>query len=269
MGVYGYLRWANNHVGIKESGGYNHTIFWEWYRRIYGPNDEGYSWCGAAACVSLTYGAGWKPPADWISVWAIETWGRNNGRYHSGVTGIKPGDILILLAHGQHTGIARSEPKFGVVKTYEGNTSSGLVGSQYNGDGYYARSRPYYQVVGYVRIHDLLDQHHSPSPPPDFNLRSLPLSRDGAKGPQTVGHIQKVIGDIEDGKWCPETTKKLKRHLNKVLGLKGKQALNVNDGHLTMRCIRRLQQHVGVRQTGVWSRRTTLAVQEKLNRRKF
>lgn len=263
------MRWCENHVGTKEVGYTNHTIFWEWYRRIYGYTLQGASWCGAAVCVEMNYGAGWTPPSDFTGVWAIEQWGRANGRYHSGVTGLRAGDILILLNHGQHTGIARAVPKAGFVRTYEGNTEPGNYGSQANGGGYYKRLRPYYQVIGYVRVHDIIEAHKSPSPTPDFGFRPLPMNVDGNFGPQTVGHLQKSVEDLIDGVFTRQTKRHLKRHLNQKLGLTGVRRLNTRHGWFGHRAIKRLQQHLGVRQTGIWTKGTTIALQKKLNARKF
>jgi hypothetical protein len=270
MSIEGLERWCHRHAGkIKESGGYNHTIIWEWFRRIYGYTLQGSSWCGATVCVELTWGAGWKPPADWTGVWAIEDWGRAHGRYHSGTSGIQLGDALILIGHGTHTGIARGKPRAGFVPTWEGNTSSGAYGSQNNGDGYYKRLRPAYQVVGYVRLHDLLAKAESPKSIPDFKLGTLPLKADGDRGPQTIGHIQKAIDDIRDGSWNHWTKKRLKRHLNKKLGLTGKAELSTKNGHFGRKATKALQKYVGVKQTGRWNRDTTKAIQHKLNAKKF
>lgn len=270
MSVKGLERWGNRHASkIFERGGVNHTVIWDWFRKIYGYTLQGSSWCGAADCVSLTYGAGWKPPSDWVGVWAIETWGRNHGRYHSGTNGIQAGDALILLNHGQHTGIARGKPRLGFVPTFEGNTSFGGIGSQDDGDGYYKKRRMTYQVVGYVRLHDLLNKEETPKRPGDFNLSALPLKADGEAGPQTIGHIQKAIDDIVDGYKCKQYRRRLKRHLNKVLGLKGKHALNTESGRFGRKATKALQKHVGVKQTGVWNKATTRAVQHKLNKREF
>lgn len=269
MAVHGLMRWCERHAGkVKESGGYNHVVIWDWFKKIYGYGLQGSSWCGATVCVANTWGAGWEPPANWTGVYYIEQWGRQHGRYHSGTSGIRRGDVLILIGHNVHTGIARGRPRLGYVPTYEGNTSSGASGSQNNGDGFYKRKRIYSQVVGYVRLHDLLDQHPSPKHPGDFHLTKT-LVVDGDRGPQTVAHIQNVVGDIVDGHWCEDTVKHLKHHLNNKLGLTGKRALNEKSGRWTRRATRALQRYVGHAETGHWGSSTTKAVQRKLNAGRF
>lgn len=49
----------------------------------------------------------------------------------------------------QHVGVVKADLGGGQVATYEGNTSSGLHGSQDNGDGFYEKTRPTVYIVGY------------------------------------------------------------------------------------------------------------------------
>lgn len=265
MTVKETLDWCQEHVGIGESGGTNHTVFWDWFQDIYGVNYQGSYWCGAAVDVALNHG-GWKAPEEFISVAYIEAWGKYRGRFHYGLQGCKPGDVLILIGYGVHTGICREEPSGEFVKTYEGNTSPMEYGSQDNGDGFYAKTRHASLVRGYVKIHDILNDHS------DFKLRPLPLKVDGNLGEQTVGHLQKQMNmDVVNGHFGEQTRRKLERHLNNKLELPRDRELKV-DGRLTRRSIRKLQKYVGipaVYRNGKLNDRTVKHLQRMLNEKRF
>lgn len=171
-------------------------------------------WCGTFAWAALHAG-GWTAPADFVSVWAIEEWARAHGRYREGAGDIIPGDVLILLGHGQHCGIARTGAEYGQVATVEGNTSSGSAGSQDNGGGVFARLRPAPLVVGRVRVADLLGDAGPitltpPAPaapatsPGGFDVSTLPTLSQGATG-NTVRACQRLVGVTCDGQYGPIT----------------------------------------------------------------
>lgn len=69
----------------------------------------------------------------------------------------RPGDFVFFKFPGissatcDHVGVLTAKPAGGVVRTVEGNTSSGTAGSQNNGGGVYQRVRPTSTVAGYVR----------------------------------------------------------------------------------------------------------------------
>lgn len=71
--------------------------------------------------------------------------------------GARAGDLVFFKFPGvsrdssDHVGILTAAPSGGVVRTVEGNTSSGSGGSQNNGGGVYTRTRPTSIVAGYVR----------------------------------------------------------------------------------------------------------------------
>lgn len=65
------------------------------------------------------------------------------------------GDLVVLFGGGVHVGMVRSFKKIGgrtYVVTDEGNTSSGVSGSQSNGGGSYRRVRPLTDVHGFARV---------------------------------------------------------------------------------------------------------------------
>lgn len=65
------------------------------------------------------------------------------------------GDLVVLFGRGVHVGTVRSFKKTGghvYVITDEGNTSSGVSGSQSNGGGSYRRVRALSDVHGFARV---------------------------------------------------------------------------------------------------------------------
>lgn len=153
LNVSAALAWAHEHVGATESpAGSNHVFVWDDYREQYGPNFQGSPWCGAFVLDALHHG-GYQAPADWIGVAAIEAYGRRNNTWHDGFLGVDAGDVLVLLGHGVHCGIATGPLRDGTVPTVEGNTiPQNGAGAEANGGGIYERERDPSQVIGYVRI---------------------------------------------------------------------------------------------------------------------
>lgn len=66
------------------------------------------------------------------------------------------GDVVVLFGYGVHTGVVRSTSwtyrKLGLIRTEEGNTSSGRAGSQDNGGGSYPRYRRIRDVRGFALV---------------------------------------------------------------------------------------------------------------------
>jgi peptidoglycan hydrolase-like protein with peptidoglycan-binding domain len=169
MAVEAALGWGKRRAHKADCGehppGSNHTVVWKHYRRITGaPAYQGQPWCGAML-IDLVFHAGeWHAPANWIGVYAIQSWGEAHGRFHRGTHGVRPGDALIIGGPGQHTGMARSDARAdGSVLTVEGNTSPGSEGSQFNGGTVALKARTASEIFGYVAIHDLLN---GATPPP-------------------------------------------------------------------------------------------------------
>lgn len=164
MSVRTALAYAHSQVGTCENpAGSNDVIYWDAYDTEYHVHDQGLSWCGAFSWCVLREG-GWTPPALWIGVQAIEDWGRTHGRYHDGHIGVQPGDQLILIGHGVHTGVCRGLPTASGVPSVEGNTSPSPTSpdQDYNGGTVAEKVRPFGDVIGYVRVHDLLPPDPAP-----------------------------------------------------------------------------------------------------------
>lgn len=83
----------------------------------------------------------------------LMNWAKSKGQWVT--KDYKPGDILIFDIPGNniktdHTGICVTANK-SKVASIEGNTSSGISGSQSNGDGVYKKQRPLSYVLGAYR----------------------------------------------------------------------------------------------------------------------
>ena len=213
MSTAGQLAYLRAHLGMAEAPPHSNRVpVWDEYAAIYGAAavaGQGDAWCGALVACALHAG-GWKPPADFVSVWAIEDWGRARGRYTPGAAGVAAGDVLILDGHGQHTGTATGPMTSGLVPTIEGN----------EGDAVRALLRPAELVIGRVRVRDLLGdigpiRLHPVSEDVDMQLaagstgksvalyqrcltawgapwgmRLCPSGADGVYGPETVAAVK-------------------------------------------------------------------------------
>lgn len=143
------LKTAANEIGYKEGSG-NKTK----YGKAYGL--DGVAWCvifqwwvfNAAGLSSLFYGGG-----KVASCSAVRAYGKQYGQWVT--SGYKPGDLVILdfPSTGCETDhIALVEKVNGnMLTTIEGNTASGVSGSQSNGDGVYRKQRNVSLVNGAYR----------------------------------------------------------------------------------------------------------------------
>jgi len=81
------------------------------------------------------------------------------GRFHNSAFTPSPGDLVLFDFHGQgephHVAFVRGLDGANVLTT-EGNTSSGVAGSQADGDGVYKRERPRTHVYGFVHFEGLV-----------------------------------------------------------------------------------------------------------------
>ena len=132
------LRIAGAEVGYTERGN-NNTKYWAAIK----PNWQGQPWCAAfTAWVYQRAGLDvlLKGPSLPFYTPNIEAWAKANKRWIS-VRHALPGD-LVLYGNNRavHVGLLVSQGG-GFVKTIEGNTSSGMFGSQANGGGVYRRRR--------------------------------------------------------------------------------------------------------------------------------
>lgn len=140
---------AKREIGTVEQSG-NRTK----YGKAYGM--DGVYWCmifvwwcfQQAGASSLFYGGG-----KCASCSQLMNWAKSQKKW---VTGdYKAGDVLIYDFPGNaiktdHTGICESWDGY-YATAIEGNTSSGISGSQANGDGVYRKRRPKAHILGAYR----------------------------------------------------------------------------------------------------------------------
>lgn len=116
----------------------------------------GKPWCGSWCCYAL--GAAGVQGIDWhlASVAQIEDNARAGLKCYRGWTTdpdkVRPGDLAVVFGYGVHVEMVRSEIAGSTVNTYGGNTSPGSGGSQSNGGGAYARTRPLSDIRGFARV---------------------------------------------------------------------------------------------------------------------
>jgi hypothetical protein len=129
------MRWCESHLGISERpSGSNkgHPQPSKWQQRVYG--DDGVPWCACfAVCSAWDNGVTGKGTASCAI--NIDLARKGQGIYKSyttDATKAKRGDHFFMGAN--HTGVVRSDNcTASNIPTYEGNTSPGSEGSQYNG----------------------------------------------------------------------------------------------------------------------------------------
>jgi hypothetical protein len=151
-------------LGIKEVGANNHGPRVKKFLHEVGL-PEGYAWCDAFQAYEEHAVAGRRLPIESASVW--QTW---NEAWHLGWTVKRPrrGDLVLydfnrdgrtddhigIVVRVLHLPTSRGR-LFGsyVLRTVEGNTSSGKTGSQGDGGGVYVRTRIVRaSSVAFVRI---------------------------------------------------------------------------------------------------------------------
>lgn len=141
---------AKSHLGYKEGPRNNQTIFGQ----RTGFNFQ--AWCGSFvdcnhidAGLAVTRSGNSTSEPSCVSTYAGWLNYKRLGRFHYGDP--KPGDVGFINPgpNGHVVHVEKYDPVRRLVFTIEGNTSSGMAGSQYNGGGVYARQRPRNLFVGF------------------------------------------------------------------------------------------------------------------------
>lgn len=144
------IRVARSHLGFKEGPANNETIFGE----RTGFNFQ--AWCGSFvdcnhidAGLAVTRSGSATSEPSCVSTYAGWLNYKRLGRVNYGDP--KPGQVGFINPgpRGHVVHVEKFDPVRRLVFTLEGNTSSGMAGSQYNGDGVYARQRPRSLFVGF------------------------------------------------------------------------------------------------------------------------
>jgi hypothetical protein len=148
---------AATKLGIREIGGNNHG---PWVKKFLGEVGlpEGYAWCDAFQSFEMQGAAGHKLPIESASVLQTYATGKKLGW---AVTKPARGDLVCYDFDGDgvfddHIGLVVRVLALGpmlTLETVEGNTSSGVAGSQGDGDGVFLRRRVVSaKSVGFIRI---------------------------------------------------------------------------------------------------------------------
>ena len=158
------LRWCTRHTRITEQPPASNTDRREdgirhWQIMCAGGGSWLISqpWCGVYAYNALKAAGVQKLSSRLASVALIEDDAKaKRGPFRGWTTNPAEalrGDLVVLFGRGVHVAVVRKvDPKRRVIFTSEGNTSSGVSGSQDNGGGSYRRVRPFSAVRGIALI---------------------------------------------------------------------------------------------------------------------
>jgi len=151
------IAWARRQVEAKyKEGPNNDSVFGKWY----GMNNQPWcamyvSWCFAQAGLSPLVAA--STPKGFASCHAGVDWFKKHGAWHTAAEA-QPGDVIFFnfagnMSDPEHVGIVyKVDTAKKLIYTYEGNTvNPDGTGDQRNGDGAYAKVRPYSVVCGVGR----------------------------------------------------------------------------------------------------------------------
>lgn len=148
---------AATKLGIREMGGNNHGPWVKKFLAAVGL-PEGYAWCDAFQSFEMEGAAGHRLPIESASVAQTYATGKQLGW---AVTRPARGDLVCYDFDGDgqfddHIGLVVKVVAIGpmlTLETVEGNTSSGVAGSQGDGDGVFLRRRVVAaKSVGFIRI---------------------------------------------------------------------------------------------------------------------
>ena len=148
---------AATKLGIREVGANNHGPWVKKFLAAVGL-PEGYAWCDAFQSFEMEGAAGHRLPIESASVGQTYATGKQLGW---AVTKPARGDLVFYDFNGNgqfddHIGLVVKVVSIGptlTLETVEGNTSSGLSGSQGDGDGVFLRRRIVSaKSVGFIRI---------------------------------------------------------------------------------------------------------------------
>jgi hypothetical protein len=184
-------------LGIHEVGANNHG---PWVKKFLAETGlpEGYAWCDAFQSYEEHGVAGHKLPIESASVGQTYATAKRLGWV---VTRPRRGDLVLYNWEGagppfaDHIGLVVKVLSLGAtlkLRTVEGNTSSGVAGSQSDGDGVWLRTRVISaKQVAFVRIPGTVTVPTLVEPKP-HTAATPPTIRRGAGGPP-VGKLQTLL----------------------------------------------------------------------------
>lgn len=142
--------------GVREQGGNNKGTDVQAYQAATGLPGTGWAWC--AAFVTWCYeraGLVLKDASGFAAVAAMKAWAKRSGYWRAREPGYCAPVGSVVVFKISHTGIVIVGGE-NSDQTVEGNTSSGVRGSQRDGDGVFQRSRDHHAVRGYVVVPEIL-----------------------------------------------------------------------------------------------------------------
>lgn len=240
------LNIARSQLGYRAPSGYRGK-FNRWYGMAGSWCDMFISWVGVQANARAIIGKAAYTPAHAAWFQATGRWG-HTPRRGAIVFFNWPGDGVNRI---QHVGIVERVLGDGRIQTIEGNTSSGVWGSQSHGGGVFRRIRSTRLVVGYGYPHYANERDVRPLHTPG---KHPPLIIDGQWGRNTTRALQRWVGVSDDGQIGPATRKGLQRKLGED-----------PDGVWGRVTRRELQRALNVAADGQWGKVTIRALQRKLN----
>ncbi len=153
-----HLDSATTYLGHVEHGNNRSGLIDRWNRAVGAP--LGSPWCASYVAHCLAAGRARDPRVR--SAWSrayITARSIPAARVLSGAYKVRKGDIVIWRrsATQGHIGFAKEDWDGAKGQTIEGNTSSGKVGSQWNGNGVYARVRTvslynHFRITHFTRV---------------------------------------------------------------------------------------------------------------------
>lgn len=261
-----FITAAVKEIGTKESpAGSNRVKYSLWYKLIGAWCDMFISWLGYMT-------GGQSIIGRFASTRSHAAWFQRRGQWGHQA---KPGAIVFYdfgVGHINHVGLVEKVVDGRRIQTIEGNTSSGVIGSQSNGGGVYRRIRSTNSVVGYgypayaapkKATVKLAASGSKKVQEWQTLLKFAPYRRDGIWGPDTdqrsewmataarnvsgtlsgskkstIQLIQRIVGTPDDGDWGPKSRAKMRAW------------------------VKRAQKFLGVTADGDWGKKTQAAYEK-------
>jgi hypothetical protein len=223
-----FLHAASTQVGVKERGK-NVVPYWADLK----PAWQGSAWCAAFVQWCLKRAGSWYDAPLPYYVPSLEAHARKTGLWRSKSATPEPGWLVIYGEdRGAHVGIVTGTASLGRITTIEGNTSSGVFGSQANGDGVYRRTRTRSWVRGFVAL------PFAPEPAKPAPSKPKPAPAKPSAKPA-------LVADLRPGSRGSQV-KVLQAVLNRYFPAYSRLKVDGSYGPATTRVVRELQRRAGL-----------------------
>jgi hypothetical protein len=227
------LHTASTQVGVKERGK-NIVRYWADLK----PAWQGSPYCAAFVQWCLKqHGAWFDAPLPYY-VPSLEAHARKHGLWLGKTATPRPGDLVVYgTTRGVHVGFVVGTKSLGRIETIEGNTSSGIVGSQSNGDGVYRRVRTRSWVRGFIRLPYAAEPAGAPAKP-----APKPVAK---PKPKPVASKPRLVADLRPGSRGSQV-KVLQAVLNRYFPAYSRLKVDGSYGPATTSVVRELQRRAGL-----------------------